>query len=260
LGDLSQTLERGLRVLEAIDAATAIGVRELARDLGLGASIVQRLVNTLEQRGFIEQVAESRRYQIGYRSIVLGQSSRHDDTQNKVAHVALLALAQRHGLNGYLGVMHGDRAVYVLTVPSRHRVVLRVDAGETMHLHSTALGKVLLAAAGDARARALLGPGPLFAVTAHTITNVDVLIETLPEIRSRGYASVIEENITGIVSLGAPVRNEHGTIVAGMSVAFAKGTTDLDDNAVAKLVIEAAARVSRTVGCPERLLNSWDEQ
>ena len=49
--------------------------------------------------------------------------------------------------------------IFLLSVPSRHRVVLRIDAGETFPLHATALGKVLLASAGNERARKLLGKG-----------------------------------------------------------------------------------------------------
>ena len=258
MDDISQTLDRGLQVLQAIDAAaTPVGVRELARQLELGTAIVQRLVNTLEKRGFIEQVPENRRYRIGHRAVVLGQSSRHGETITRAALAELEALAEEPGLNGYMGVLSGERAVYVLAVPSRHRITLRVDAGETMPFHSTTIGKVFLAAVGEGRARELLGPGPLARITDQTITDPDELIASLSEIRERGYAWVDEENIRGIVSVGAPIRNSQGRIIAGLSVAYSKGTTNLDEPVVAKLVIDAADRVSRAIGCPEQFKSNW---
>ena len=258
MADTSQTFERGLQVLEAIDGAEVpLGVRELGRQLELGPAIVQRLINTLEQRGYVEQVADSRRYRIGYQAVVLGQSSRHGDSLSKLAHRELQGLAEEHGLNGYLGALRGDRGVYLLSVPSRHRVVLRIDAGETFALHATALGKVLLASAGNERARKLLGKGPLQRVTEYTIVDPSKILRLIPAIRKSGYAIVREENLHGIVSVGAPVRNSRGEVVAGISVAFAIGTTQLTEDVVVALVVESAKKISRGLGCPELLLGNW---
>lgn len=254
----SQTLDRGLAVLETIDGVpVGIGVRDLARQMKLGPAIVQRLLNTLQQRGYVEQAEDSRRYRIGHRAILLGQSSRHSDEMTRLAQVELMALAETHGLNGYLGAMREDRAVYLLAIPSRHRVVLRVDAGETLALHSTALGKVLLAASDDQRARELLGSRRLPKLTKQTITDPVKIIASLKAVRERGYATSVEENIPGIVSFGAPVRNDRGAVLAGLSVAFAKGTTDLTESAVVDLVVAAAERVSVHLGCPRALRQSW---
>jgi hypothetical protein len=46
-------------------------------------------------------------------------------------------------------------------------------------------------------------------------------------------------------------------VIAGLSVAFAKGTTDLPESAVVDLVVNAAARVSAHLGCPQGLRQSW---
>ncbi|SMF47446.1 transcriptional regulator, IclR family [Tistlia consotensis] len=256
--DVSQTFDRGLSVLEFIDAAPApIGVREIARRLNLGTSIVQRLVNTLEQRGFVEQVSDTRRYRIGHRAVVLGKNSRHDDTLITAAHVQLVRLAEKFGLNGFLGILKENRAVYVLCVPSRQRVVLRVDAGETMPLHTTALGRVLLAALGDEQAGAILGSGPLERIMPNSITDPAAIVARLPDVRRLGYASVDEENLPAVVSVGAPVRNAAGAVVAGLSVAYTKNTVTVGFDEVVEVVVAASLEVSRELGCPDALGDSW---
>src|ERR1700754_5330503 len=71
----SQSLERGLDILEMIEAeAGDIGVRELARRLGLSPTIVQRLGTSLAMRGYIEKNTETSRYRLGHRSMILGAS------------------------------------------------------------------------------------------------------------------------------------------------------------------------------------------
>jgi DNA-binding IclR family transcriptional regulator len=71
----SQSLERGLDILEMIEAENGdIGVRELARRVGLSPTIVQRLVSSLAARGYIEKNSETSRYRLGHRSMILGAS------------------------------------------------------------------------------------------------------------------------------------------------------------------------------------------
>ena len=74
----SQSLERGLDILEMIEAeGGSVGVREIARRLELSPTIVQRLINSLAARGYIEKIAETTRYRLGYRSLALAANGEH---------------------------------------------------------------------------------------------------------------------------------------------------------------------------------------
>ena len=72
----SQSLERGLDVLEIVEAeGSEIGVREIARRLALSPTIVQRMVTSLAKRGYVDRDAETARYRLGYRALALGAHS-----------------------------------------------------------------------------------------------------------------------------------------------------------------------------------------
>ena len=91
----SQSLERGLDILEMIEAENAdIGVRELARRAGLSPTIVQRLVSSLAVRGYIEKNSETSRYRLGHRSLMLGASVERGDDFSVTARQELDRLAQ----------------------------------------------------------------------------------------------------------------------------------------------------------------------
>ena len=48
----NQSLERGLAILDLLDrAAEPMGIREIAREMKLSPTIVQRLANTLSHSG-----------------------------------------------------------------------------------------------------------------------------------------------------------------------------------------------------------------
>ncbi len=246
----SQSLERGLDVLEVVEAADGeVGVREIGRRLGLSPTIVQRLVTSLARRGYVEKNSDTARYRLGYRSMVLGASSEHGSDYIVTARRELERLAREHRLNGFVSVLHGGRAVYLLAVQAEGPVAIKVDPGSEMPLHSTAAGKVLLASIGDAEARKLLGSGRLVAITPQTITDAAILVAALAKVRRQGYALVVEENIRGVLSVGAPILDRTGRVLAALSVAFPKYLeAGLTLQSVTPLVTAAAQRVSHAVG------------
>lgn len=248
----SQSLERGLDILETIEAENGdIGVRELARRLELSPTIVQRLVSSLAVRGYIEKNAETSRYRLGHRSMILGASGERGVDYLVTARRELDRLAQEHHLNGFVSVLRSGRAIYLLAVQA-DGLAIRVSIGSEMPLHSTAAGKVLLASLDDGEARKLLGHRKLLAITPHTVTDPAALIASLAKVRRQGFATVVEENIPGVLSVGAPITDRAGSIVAALSVAFPKYLeSGLTLQGSIPLVTAAALRISRTLGAGE---------
>ena len=64
--------------------------------------------------------------------------------------------------------------------------------------------------------------------------------------RKQGFATVAEENIRGVLSVGAPIRDRSGKVLAALSVAFPKYLdAALTLQSVTPLVVAAAQRISR---------------
>ncbi len=67
--------------------------------------------------------------------------------------------------------------------------------------------------------------------------------------RKQGFATVSEENIRGVLSVGAPIRDRSGKMLAALSVAFPKYLDASQTlQSVTPLVTTAAQRISRAVG------------
>ena len=252
----SQSLERGLDILEMIEAENGdIGVRELARRVALSPTIVQRLVSSLASRGYIEKNGDTQRYRLGHRAMALGASGERSVDYAVAARRELERLAHEHHLNGFVSVLRGGRAIYLLAVQADGPVAIKVVPGSEMPLHSTAAGKVLLAALSDSEARKLLGTRKLAAITPHTITDPAVLVASLAKVRRQDFALVNEENIPGVLSVGAPIRDRAGSVVAALSVAFPKYLDEgLTLASAEPLVSNAARRISRLLGTPPAML------
>ena len=120
----NQSLQRGLAILDLLDRAPSpLGIRELARLMELSPTIVQRLINTLVVGGYVEQVAETRRYKLGYRAMQLGGAMITEDRLISLAAKELQQLADSHLLNGYLGALRNNRVVYLHSAQSSGPVV-----------------------------------------------------------------------------------------------------------------------------------------
>jgi DNA-binding IclR family transcriptional regulator len=207
------------------------------------------MVTSLARRGYVDKNAETARYRLGFRAMALGAGNDHAADYLGAARRELDRLAHDHGLNGFVSVLQGGRAVYLLAVQADAPIAIKVAPGSEMPLHSTAAGKVLLASLEDMGARKLLGNGKLPAITPNTVTDPAAVVAGLARVRRTGFATVSEENIRGILSVGAPIRDRTGKVLAALSVAFPKYLdAGLTLQGATPLVTDAAQRVSRSIG------------
>jgi DNA-binding IclR family transcriptional regulator len=245
-----QTVERSFALLELLDSSdTGLGIREMARQLGLHPSNVQRLVNTLLQLGYVEPMSELKRYRLSYKALFLGHSLMSQDRLIDTAIGELNRIASEHEVGAYLAVLRDARAVYLLVIQGSGLVSVRVGVGDSAKLHSSAMGKALLTGLTGDQIKTLVGRGPLPSDTKNTIRNVSTLLEEIERVRACGYSISNEENYYGIVSVGAPVRDYSNKVVAAVSVAFPL-PSNLEERIthLAPHVIETASRISRGLG------------
>jgi DNA-binding IclR family transcriptional regulator len=247
----NQSVARALQILEALArAAEPVGVRDLARGIGLPASIVQRLLATLADQGFAEQDG-ARRYSVGLRAFAVGNSFVGGNALTREAMKELQRLADERQLNTYLGVLRNRAVVYLLACQSSGPIAIRTHVGADAHLHSTALGKALLASLPDEEARKILGREPYARPTLHTKIRFAALAADLRDVRRSGCAISDEENLVGVYAVGAGVRDATGTTIAAISGALPRHEATRSRIAqISAWMTEAADRISLRLGAP----------
>jgi len=248
----NQSVARAIAILDLLaDCGQPLGVREIARRLALPPSNVQRLIKSLTRPGYLEQADATQRYAIGYRAFQMGNAFVGQSTLSSAVMPELYRLADEH-ITGFLGVLRDRSVVYLATVQSEGPVAINHRPGHQTHLHSTAMGKALLAELGDDEVSALLGSAPLPRITETTKVELPQLLEELREIRRVGYSMSNEENRQGFFSAGAVVRDATDRSIAVIS--GSAPTLDLkpeDRTAIGARVLEAAQRASRKLGAPQ---------
>jgi IclR family acetate operon transcriptional repressor len=221
---------------------------DIAESTGLAKSTVHRILQTAVRQGFA-RVTGGGTYLVGPQVLALaGQlMSRLDPAQQ--AGAELRRLQERTGCTVHYALRDGDEAYYVAKVESRKPYRLASRVGMTLRLHTTSIGKAILAELPDAEARALLRRTGLARHTSATVVDEDVLLGQLREIRRLGYAVDDEENETGVRCVGAVVRDHLGTPVGAISVSYLAGDPEQPPvPELGRLVTGTAAAVSAGLG------------
>jgi DNA-binding IclR family transcriptional regulator len=245
----NQSVARAIAVLNLLATSPSpLGVREIARQLDVAPSIAQRLVRTLSNAGLLEQTGEASRYTIGYKAFQIGNAFIGQNSIHSAVMPELYAMADQH-VNGFLGVLRDRSVVYLATVQSSGPIALTHRPGAQTYLHSTALGKAILAEMPESQVRALLGDGALLRLTTQTKISIPPLLAELKEVRQQGYATNDEENREGVYSAGAVIRDSDNRAIGAVSGGVpSSGLTRKERTRVIKLVVEAARNASRKLG------------
>lgn len=245
----SQLLARGLTLLRHIaQRGSEVGVRDLARELGWTTTATHRLLVTLLKEGFIEQHPVSLKYRIGYEAFQTGAAYLRSANLDTVAPPILRALVDEHRVNAFLGVMREHEVVYLLTMECPNSVAIRFAPGATALLHKTAMGKVLLADQSDEIALKKIRSAEELKGASGAAAKRSLMAQ-LAAARSDGFATVDEEFLPGLFSIGAPVRDYSGRAIAAISVCRSKqGLSNREIQRIARLVVEAAGKISRGLG------------
>jgi DNA-binding IclR family transcriptional regulator len=244
-GDRSQTVERALEVLAAFDDThPELGIRELARMLQMDRTVVYRIVATLEERRFLEQNPATRRYRIGQMAFVTGQYYVRSNPMFNAAVPRLQAVATAHNVNAFLATLHDDSVLYMTSIQLREPITFLLPAGSRGRLHTTSLGKVLLAGLHDVEVEQILRRIRMVALTPRSQVSIKGLMTEVRQVRRQGYATSRDTMVMGLASVGAPVRDGNGAVVAAISLSL---PSDEADDALMRKLTRAALQCAQQI-------------
>ena len=125
---------------------------------------------------------------------------------------------EQSGETANLAILSDDMAVYTEQVESQQTVRAICKPGGRVVLHSTSLGKSMLAAMRPEEVNRILTTKGMVRFTRETIDTPARMAMHLSEVRASGYAVDDEEHTLGLRCVAAAVLNEHGEPVGAISI------------------------------------------
>ncbi|NHN56263.1 IclR family transcriptional regulator [Calidifontibacter sp. DB0510] len=209
---------RALAILGAFDERhRVLTLTELSKRAGLPLTTTHRLVGELRQWGALARTAGGS-YSIGRRIWDLGILA---PVQRGLVEVASPYLHDVFGATRatvHLGVRDGLSVLYLDRLGGTTSVPIVSTIGSRLPLHTTAVGKVLLAHAPVELRRQVLSTLPTQPrPTPYSITQPGLLRRQLAAVLDNGYATTSEEMSLGACSIAVPIC-DRDTVVAALGI------------------------------------------
>lgn len=242
------SVQNALRLLRLFtDEEPEFGVSELAERMGVAKSTAHRLVATLASEGFLVKDAHTGRYRLSVSVLALGHVITAHMALHQRALPVLTRLVQLTGETAHLCILGGTDVIYLHKVDSKHPVRLLSYVGKRNPAYCTSSGQVLLAYQRDEVVERVIVQG-LRPYTAKTITCPRQLRRRLHAIRAQEYAVSVEELHEGVTSIGAPIRNRKGEVIAAVNIAGPNQRVNGHSiPRLVKQVVQAGAEISRRI-------------
>ncbi|MGO3124022.1 MAG: IclR family transcriptional regulator [Advenella sp.] len=242
-------LEKGMAILEVLSESThGCTMNELSARLARSVSEIFRMVIVLEKLGYIAADA-SDRYTLTLRLFHLAHRHYPVRQLTECAVPLLQELAVHSQQSCHLSIYRQGRLVIIAQVDSPARWSLSLKLGTEMGLGDTSSGQVLLAFCDDEeRARMLQTHVP---TDGELILPEEQLRRQLAKVRKAGYSVMKSRQIQGVTNIAAPVRNEHGQVIAAINVPHIARIDALQApsaEAIRPMLLNTAERISRRLG------------
>ena len=242
-------VERVFDMLELlVSGGKPRNITEISRQLKIPKSSAFGILHTLRERGYIEKL-EDERYGLTLKLFGLGASMVASLDVRQQVGPALRELAAQTNITAHLAVLADDEAVYIDKAEAPGAIRLTTYVGCRARLHSTGMGKALLAWLPESEVDRIIAARGLTAFTPRTISSPAALKTELAQVRANGYGVAIEENEPGVCGIGAPIFDHTGQVAAAVNL----GGTVLqikkkDIVFLGQRVARAAAEMSRRLG------------
>ncbi|MEL6748229.1 MAG: IclR family transcriptional regulator [Pseudomonadota bacterium] len=194
-----------------------LALHDLAHAAGIPKPSAHRMLLQLEEIGIVKRDLTGKRFAIGDELATLALGAVGVLARTGTVRDIMQALVAEIGETCNLGVLDGREVLYLERVECEHALRLHLQAGSRVPLHTTAVGKLILAHATAEKCDRLLGDAPLEQLTPKTLTRAGLLAQ-LPEIRRTGFSMNRQESVLGVIGLGTPVLDDAGNMLAGLAI------------------------------------------
>ena len=236
-------------ILQALGEEREIGITELSQRVMMSKSTVYRFLQTMKSLGYVAQEGESEKYSLTLKLFELGARALQNVDLVRSADIQMRELSRLTKETIHLGALDEDSIVYIHKIDSMYNLRMYSRIGRRNPIHTTAIGKVLLAWSEPQELQDVLSKITFTRSTDKTITSVEDFIPVLEKAKEQGYAEDIEEQEEGLRCIAVPVFDRFGVVIVGLSISFPTIRFSEENKAnIVNMLHEAARNISSQMG------------
>lgn len=208
-----------LHVLETVARNNGrLSLGDIATDTKLDKTKTFRILETLSALGYVQKLSDSGNFGLGAAMADLGALAGTTPDLLAIARPYMYRLLEKYDETINLAMLDGTSLVYLEGFESTKAIRMTFKPGMREEVHTSGLGKAILAYLPEAELRAVLSHIKFVTHTPNSISDVNGLLEELEQVRTRGYAVDDEESQQGCRCVGAPILGAGNLPVAAISI------------------------------------------
>jgi IclR family transcriptional regulator, pca regulon regulatory protein len=225
--DFVQSLERGLAVIRAFDAAhPELTLSEVAAATNVTRAAARRFLLTLAELGYVR--SDGRLFSLTPKVLELGYAYLSSLSLPDVAEPHLETLAAEVNESSSISVLDRDDVVYVARVPVSRIMTVTISVGTRFPAYATSMGRVLLTGLPADQLEEYLSRVRLQRLTSRTVSSVASLRAELARVKAQGWAIVNQELEEGLRAVAAPIRDRRDRVIAAVNISTQASRTSLE--------------------------------
>lgn len=244
-----RSLDRGMVILNALAEGDGVSLSELSERAQQSPPTTYRALTTLQTHEIVEFEEHSQLWYIGAGAFRIGSVFLNRTNILQLSRPIMQTLMRQTGETANLGIERDDHVLFISQVESAHTIRAFFPPGTRNLMHSSGIGKALMAHLPAARVDAIVTHRGLPRFTDSTITDPDIFATELETIRRKGIAIDNEERTEGMRCIAAPIFDAHGEPIAGISISGPTFRIPLNASAeIGVAVSQAANEITRKLG------------
>ncbi|HFC04058.1 MAG TPA: IclR family transcriptional regulator, partial [Rhizobiales bacterium] len=219
------------------------------KKVGLANSTAHRLLTTLQNERFVRFDSERSAWLVGVQAFRVGSTFIRSRDVVTIARPFMRLLMQREGETVSLAVEDRGEVVYLSQVETQQMMRAICGPGGRASMHSSGIGKALLAAYPQEQLQKVMGEMNFDRQTSRTLTSPEEFSRELKKIRDQGFAVDDEEVAIGLRCVAAAIYDENSFPLAGLSLSGPTARIPRDRvAALGKTVRAVADDITRELG------------
>lgn len=223
---------------------------EISKRTGLDRGTVFRMVHTLVDLGYLRASGDNKRFRLTLKCLQLGYNALVGADLRDHAGPILRDLIPEFADAASYGVLDVDDVVYIVRVEGGLSMAgLDRRPGSRIKAYAAALGHVMLAYLPREEQIERLNASQRTKLSERTLVGLDELLERLELVKSQGYAVSDGENAFGLRTVAAPVLDDSGMPVGGVSLTIKSERMGIEDfvEQATPAVMKVAEEMSQAV-------------
>ncbi len=235
--------------LMAKERGNSMSLMDISQRTGWPKSTIHAILSTMIDYGVVAQDSSDGKYRLGIRLFELGADISSGWNILEISRPYLRNIMLKTGESVNLGILDKGEVLIIEHIDSGNPLRVMMERGMRLPLHSSAMGKAMLAYLPQTQLKKRIKEMPFQAFTPHTITTLPEFETELDRVKLNGYAIENGEMRVGMRAVAGAIFNHQGYPVNALGITgmFRKIS---DENFIfaRDLIVEACQQISRELG------------